>query len=100
MREVADRWAMSSSAEKMAIVLLINRRGFKTIFLERTGAAGKTSGYLESNLTARCFLDSQILLGKMCLYIEPLGVTLLFSPMAYIARMQQNNPSNYSLTKQ
>lgn len=41
MREVADRWAMSSSAEKMAIVLLINRRGFKTIFLERTGAAGK-----------------------------------------------------------
>lgn len=41
MRELTDRWAMSSSAEKMAIVLLINRRGCKTIFFERMGAAGK-----------------------------------------------------------
>lgn len=65
MRELAIKWAMSDFAEKMAIVLLINRRGFKTIFLERMGVAGKkTCGYLESNLTVRCFLDSQSPSGK------------------------------------
>lgn len=41
MRELAIKWAMSDFAEKMAIVLLINRRGFKTIFHERMGVAGK-----------------------------------------------------------
>lgn len=41
MRELAIKWAISDFAEKIAIVLLINGRGFKTILLERMGVAGK-----------------------------------------------------------